>query len=170
MKPACYHITEADFVAFQQLLAARAAPRFAVLMAVVAAVASAIGVILGVPAIAIGAFGGAIVGAIGLPLIARWLVIPRQARKVYREYDLIQEDMTLNLTADGFVISQPSGSVTVGWQSVVLWHENDLLLTLHPTRNLAYILPKAALGEGAIAILKERLVAHGLTRQGKPRK
>jgi hypothetical protein len=165
-----YRITQNDYIAFQQLLAARAAPRFAVFMALLAAAMSAVGALAGVADIAIGAFGGAVIGAIGLPLIARWLIIPVQARKAYREYDLIKEEMVLSLNEDNFVITQTSGRVAIGWESVVLWRENDLMLTLHPTRQLAYIMPKPALGERPIAYIKERLAAHGLPRQGKQRK
>lgn len=170
MEPVRYHITQGDYIAFQQLIQARAVPRFVLFMAGLALVVSLVGALLGAPDVAIGAFGGAAIGAIGLPLIARWIVIPIQARKAYREYDLIKEEMALTLGDDSFAISQPSGNIEVSWASVVLWREDDRMLTLHPTSNLAYILPKAAIGEGCIATIKQHLAASGLPRQGKRRK
>lgn len=170
MEPVRYRITQGDYIAFQRLIQARAVPRFVLFMAGVALVVSVIGALLGAPDVAIGAFGGAAIGAIGLPLIARWIIIPIQARKAYGEYDLIKEEMALSLNDESFAISQASGNIEVAWHSVVLWREDDRMLTLHPTRHLAYVLPKAPIGEECIAAVKARLSASGLPRQGKRRK
>lgn len=170
MEPISYHITEDDYVAFQKMIAARGVPRFVLFMVGLVVLASLIVIAAGAPEAILGAATGGLIGATGLPLIARWTIIPIQARRSYREYDLIQQEMTLSLTDEGFAISQASGRVAMTWDSVAIWNENNSLLTLHPTKNLAYILPKHSLGDAHIAFIRQCLGAHGLSTKGKRRK
>ncbi|MBI1401649.1 MAG: hypothetical protein GC147_00355 [Porphyrobacter sp.] len=165
-----YYITEDDYASFLRLMSARAMPRFALTVAGFVAIVSAAGFLLSEPYVSIGAVAGGLV-AIGVTLIVgRNFTIPRNVEKVFSEYALIQEEMTLSVTSEKFSISQASGHVAMLWGKVAMWNENDRVLLIHPNRNLAYILPKQALGSERHEYIKQRLVENGLPHKGKLRK
>lgn len=165
-----YRISKDDYASFLRLMSARAMPRFALAVAGFVAVLSASAILLDEPYLIIGAVAGGLV-AIGVtPIVGRNYTIPRNVEKVFSEYALIQEEMTLSVTSEKFSISQASGHVTMLWGKVVMWNENERVLLIHPNRNLAYILPKDALGSERGEYIKQRLAENGLPNKGKPRK
>lgn len=165
-----YHISKDDYASFLRLMSARAMPRFALAVAGLVAVVSAAAFLLDEPYLIIGALAGGLVAIAVTPIAGRNYSIPRRVEKVFSEYALIQEEMTLSVTSEKFSISQASGHVTLLWNKVVMWNENERVLLIHPNRNLAYIIPKQALGPERDEYIKQRLVENGLPHKGEPRK
>lgn len=168
--PVAYHITLNDYVSFQREAAWRAMPRFIAVMVVLVGIIALAGIALGERGMIGGAVIGWIIVVIGVPLFARYIRIPSVARKTFREYALIREEMTLNLTDEGFSIAQASGHVAMAWSNVILWSENDCMLAIHPNQQMGYILPKDAIGPERVGYIREQLVESGLPSKGKRRK
>lgn len=165
-----YYISRDDYASFLRLMSARAMPRFALAVAGFVAVVSAAAFALDERYLIIGAVAGGLVSIGSTPIVGRNYAIPRSVEKVFREYALIQEEMTLTLTSEKFSISQASGNVTMLWDKVLMWNENERVLLIHPSHNLAYILPKEAIGPERGEYIKQRLAENGLPHKGKPRK
>jgi hypothetical protein len=170
VEPVEYTIGEADHVAFNLLQWRAMIPR-TILAGAVAVIA------LGVLAYAIDGLDAfvpvAIGGTIGVGavlMIQRFIVVPRFARKTWREFKLLRETMTLSLGEEGFAIQQPSAHVDAFWQDMIAWDENARILAIYITRQLAYVLPKLDVGPDHIDYARERLIESGLIAKGTRRK
>ncbi len=170
MEPVAYRISQGDYIALLRLFAVRAIPRFVMIMAAVVAAVAVVAVPLGAPEAAYSAVATAVIIVPVLLLLARYVIIPLRGGRTFREYALIREEMTLTLSGEGFAIAQASGHVAMTWSDMLLWDESDQIFALHPTRELAYILPKQAIGHDRVALIKQKLTASGLPRKGKRRK
>ncbi len=168
--PVSYHISQADYLALMRLFAARALPHFALVMLGLASVMALLGVAAGQIEIGFIAAITLLVTVAVLTILSRLVLIPSRSGRTYREYGLIREEMTLTLSAEGFAIAQPSGSVAMAWGKVVAWDETGQIFAIHPTRQMAYILPKKAIGQERTDFIRQRLAEHGLPNRGKRRK
>lgn len=170
MESVSYHIGESDYISFMRMFAVRALPRSAMFIAGVVVVVALVAISLGKPEAGISAAISAVVTLVVFSLLGRYLIIPRKGARTFRDYALIREEMTLTLSENGFAIAQASGHVAMAWGNVLMWDETDQILAIHPTRELAYILPKRAIGTEREDFIRQQLVAHGLLRKGKGRK
>ncbi|WP_086607552.1 YcxB family protein [Erythrobacter donghaensis] len=170
MEPVAYRISEADHITLMRMFQKRALPRFAMFMAIVVALVFVVAVPLGLPEAGYSAAVTALVIVPTFALFARYVTIPRKAARAFRDYALIREEMTLSLTGEGFAITQASGHVAMAWSDVLMWDENDRILAIHPTGELAYILPKQAIGRDRVDFIRQHLVDYGLSSKGKRRK
>lgn len=165
-----YCIAYEDQLSFSKLHQLRSVKPYALFLLCLVITASVIGYFTGQPEIAVGAAGGGLIALVIVPLIVRLLFIPIQTKRAYREFKVIQEEMTLSLSANSFSIDQASGSITSPWEHIIKWDENDQVMALYPQRQMAYIFPKVDVGAAHIEFMKERLIESGLTKKGKLRK
>lgn len=170
MHPVAYRISQGDYITLMQMFAARAFPRFAMLIAGVVVIVSVIALAVDAPQ---AAYSAAVTAALIVPalwLLGRYVIIPRKGARTFRDYALIREEMTLSLSAEGFAIAQASGHVAMAWSDVLMWDESNQILAIQPTSELAYIIPKQAIGDERADFIRQRLTDCGLSRKGKRRK
>ncbi|MEL7197124.1 MAG: hypothetical protein AAGL10_02315 [Pseudomonadota bacterium] len=96
--PVTYRITYDDYLSFSQLHQLRSFKPFSIYMVCLVAVIVVGSLYAGQVDTAVGAFGGGILAIVGLPIFGRFVLIPWQTKRTYREYDLIHEDMELALS------------------------------------------------------------------------
>ena len=113
---------------------------------------------------------GGTVGVVVVLTLVRFVFLPRNAAKMWREYALIKEPMELTMSEAEFSLNQPSAHVRAQWAQMVKWNENDVLLAIYLNAQMAYVLPKEAIGKEHIDYARERLIASGLATRGKGRK
>ncbi|MEL7446276.1 MAG: YcxB family protein [Pseudomonadota bacterium] len=169
-EPVTYRISYEDYLSFSRLHQIRSLKPFVIFMVVLVGVIGVIAWLGGAPEVAFGGVIGAFVAITVLPLVGRYIVIPWQTKRSYREYSMMHEDMTLSLTSDEFRIEQQSGNVAARWDRMAKWDENEDVFLIYPTRNLAYILPKSDIGSARIDYAREQLRASGLMNKGTLRK
>jgi hypothetical protein len=105
--------------------------------------------------VAIG-LGGAIGGAFGL-----FVPIPMRARRHYRQYKIIQEPITAELTETGINLSTENGGANLQWSKIFQWRQNDRFVFVYSMPILFYLVPKSIAREGFdIALLVQRLAEH----------
>lgn len=166
MQSARYVITPEDSVAYGTLhfdrSVKRAAPVIVTAMVVLSGLfASLHGVLKG--AIMLGFLSV----CVGLALFSvRFWINPRRITCILRKSALLQEPQTLTLSDQGFSIVQPSAHVEMTWGQIKAWDENERVLALYVTGQLAYILPKRQINSGCINAVRGRLVDSGLTVRG----
>jgi len=170
MEPVAYRISQGDYITLMRMFAVRAIPRFVMVMAGVVGVVSLAAVVLDAPEAAYSAAITVVIIVPVLVLLGRYVIIPRKGARTFREYALIREEMTLSLSDEGFAIAQPSGHVAMAWGDLLMWDESDRILAIQPTRELAYIIPKQAIGDERATFIRQKLADHGLPSKGKRRK
>ncbi|MEO1222364.1 MAG: YcxB family protein [Pseudomonadota bacterium] len=113
---------------------------------------------------------GGLIGA-GLMLgLARFVFVPRYAKRAWRDFALIKEPVELTLSAEGFGMVQPSAHVDAKWEQIIAWDEDSKVFALYVTRQQAYILPKSQLSVGHIDFSRSCLIKSGLIKKGTKRK
>ncbi|MBV7259990.1 hypothetical protein [Erythrobacter crassostreae] len=167
--PVKYHISQDDYLEFAKLVHAVQIKNLVVFIAGFVALIALVAIFVGDPMLSIGAAIGGICAGTVLFLLSRFIILPWRVGKTYREYSLIQEEMTLSVSETDFSISQRSGSVTAQWSNMVLWNENTHVIAIHPTRQLGYIFPKAQIGSDHAEFIRRRLAMNGLPEKAKAR-
>lgn len=170
MKPASYRITEQDQLAFNILHWQATVPKALLYVAIVVAGLLALAFVFdGLDAVMPVMVGG-IAGAGIMMLIARYILVPRHAKRAWRDFALIREPIELCVTEDGFKIVQPSAHVNATWEKMIAWDENAKVFAIYVTRQQAYILPKEQIDDEVIDFARKRLMSTGLVQKGKTRK
>lgn len=165
-----YRLIESDYVAFiktscARKLAASVLIAAALIFAVVAARTTMSGTSFDLMPI----FGGAAAGIL-FALIYILLIVPKNARTVFREQVSLSEDMTLSDAQAGFEITQKSGSFRMDWTNVVQWDETGNLVLIYPNRLMCIMLPKSQLGSERVSFIRGQLVDSGLPKRRKLRR
>lgn len=111
-------------------------------------------------------------GAIGASIpILSWLVLilcfilgtvhywllPRQARRHFRQTSLLSEAMTLSWDEDGFSLAGDRASSRLAWRDLYAWDENDDIVLLMQSEMLYNLVPKSALTNEQTEDLKKCL-------------
>lgn len=110
------------------------------------------------------------VSAVGTLAAIRFLMVPRIAKRQWRENHNIREELTLTLNQDGFTIAEPSSHVDARWDQMLKWEESDAILAIFPNSLVAYILPKQQVGPEHIDFARQRLISNGLAQAGAVRR
>ena len=147
------------------------------LLRCIAMTALAIAIVLGVLFVfgfdATSLLSGALAGIVILVAflaVQRFVLLNRQARKVYLESLSLQERVELAMDDGGFVIDQESGTLRGKWSAMAKWDETPEFLAVYPNRLMATLLPKRELSGETIDYCRQRLIASGLPNRGKLRK
>ena len=170
MEPVSYHISYEDQLSFAVLHQTRSMKSFTLFIIGLVFFVTLMGYLRDSPSAAIGAAAGGIFALIAMFILARFILVPWHTKRAYRDFKMIQEEMTLSLSDESFTIDQASGNVTAQWENMVKWDENERILAFYPQRQMAYIFPKAALGNDRIAHMRAKMVKSGLPKKGKLRK
>lgn len=166
-----YSIDERLYLSFCKLGFRRSLPRSVAWSGLTIAIIVGVLSIFGFDVLSLlaGAAGG--LAVLVVLLSVQWFVLlPWQARKVYRESASLREEAALQVDEDGFFITQESGTMRGRWGDMVKWDETSDLLAIYPNRLMATLLPKRELAGETIAYCHERLIASGLPVRGKLRK
>lgn len=168
--PATYAITENDQLAFNILHWRATVPRALVFVAIVIVCLMALSYIADGPESTLLVAVGGVAGAALMFTLARFVLVPRHAKRAYREFALIKEPVKLSMNDETFSIVQPSARVEASWTQIIAWNEDLKVFAMYVTRQQAYILPKGQVEDSMIDFARERLVATGLIARGKARK
>lgn len=111
-------------------------------------------------------------GAVGLFMVLgiQWLSLARRSDKVFEESAYLQSLFQFSADDAGFSFTWDRGHSYSSWVDMVKWDETDEIFAIFQNRMMANILPKDQLGVEAIAFVRDRLVASGLSKPGKMRK
>ena len=170
MPPAKYAITQQDQLAFNILHWRGTVPRALFYVTLVVAGMIALAFAFDGMEGAIPVAVGGVVGVAVMLTLARYILVPRHAKRAWREFALIKEPVELSFTDDGFTLLQPSAHVDARWEKMIAWDEDAQVFAIYVTRQQAYILPKAQLDDAVIDFARERLIATGLVQKGAKRK
>ncbi|MEM7700593.1 MAG: YcxB family protein [Pseudomonadota bacterium] len=170
MESARYAIMEADQIAFNLLHFRASIGRFLLIAAgLVCAIMLIAFAFDGVEAVTSVGIGG-VIGMVLMLALVRYLIVPRFARKAWRDFALIREPIEFSAHADGFAIHQPSAHVEATWSNMIAWDEDAKVFAIYVTRQQAYILPKPQIEGDFIDFVRAQLIESGLTKRGARRK
>jgi hypothetical protein len=101
-------------------------------------------------------FGGA--AAVGLACFAlQMLLLPRRARKAYKQMRIDGVTTEYEFDRQGFRASSSLGTSIYTWEHFVRWHENDRLLIMYRTDLLMVPLPKNQVEPAVLEALRAEL-------------
>lgn len=169
MDPVRYTVSEEIHLAYWTLQFDSSIKRAIVFLCGLVVVLAIIAFVIadGISALSVGI--GGVIGAVIVTLATRFIVIPWQAAKSWRDYALLKEEMTITMHEDGFSIEQPSAHVDAKWSSMIAWHETDQLFAMYLNRQLAYVLPKDQVSAAHTDYARRHLIASGLHNKGTRR-
>jgi hypothetical protein len=96
--------------------------------------------------------------------------VPRRARRVYAETKSIQDEQSMQLSAEQAEFSSDSGVFRLRWQDVHKWDEHRGLFMIYPSSAMMVLVPAARIDGAAMAFAKARLAEAGLPTAGKARR
>jgi len=169
--PIAYSIDEPLYLSFCRLAYRRAIARMAGWAALWIAIALVLLFFAGFRTVSM--LSGVMAGIVAFALVmaSRWFVVlPRQARKIYGETAWFQERLELTADEQGFTMNQPSGTLKGKWQEMVKWDEAPALLAIYFNRVTAAIVPKTSHSHEMTNHCRDRLIVSGLPKAGKRRK
>ncbi len=164
--PISYRISGDDYISFCKLIQGVQVRNFTVFIAALVALIAVFAIVQDRVEFAIGGAIGGLISVLVVPFVMRTVIVPQRAQKAYLEYRLMHEEMTLEVTDDGFSITQASGHVVLRWSDIVYWNENERVVSVHPTQHLGYIFPKEQIGSDHAEFIRRRLAMHGLPEKG----
>ena len=160
---ATYHITEDDYAAALILgtrVTLRSFSRLGVLICIVVLGAFLIGE--EATAFVYGASGTVTIFLVLYFLVLRRFTIPASLRKHYRQYRLMQDPVSVELTDSGIVQTSEQFTTKLPWDYILGWRENDAYFLLAIAPRLYHIMPKRIAAEGFdFNLLRSRLEAAG---------
>jgi hypothetical protein len=98
---------------------------------------------------------GGIVGGVGCYFLHRYLVVPYNSKKHYRNYKSIQSTISFELLEDGFNISTVNTQSKVPLANIFKWKENEEYL-------LVYLMPKKQFSNSETVKKLVELLNHGV--------
>jgi hypothetical protein len=117
-----------------------------------------------------------LIACVGLiALIAYFIVVPRRARRGFRQNYMLREPMVLTPDDHALHIVQASARGQRPWSSFTAWAENRLVLMLLSTDQLFFWIPKRVLDASELTAIRANLAragiprARGLVRDGRTR-
>ena len=134
-------LTEEDFLAAQRLYRQRCARGAIVILLIVAAAGVALLLTTG-QRIGIGLLCIAVGGLLGETIQSR-LLLPRQARRLFRQCAAYRQPFQYSWDEDCLSVTCESGNARRRWSDYVKYRENDRVLLLYHADNLFEMLPKA---------------------------
>ena len=105
-----------------------------------------------------GALGGAVAGALTLWLGFR--LLPRRARRLYRQHKTLQQPTTLHWSDDGLLWESESARAVHRWGDLHEWQHAPTITLVYLNDILFHCVPRRALDDVAFADLSRTLAAH----------
>ncbi|MGU3421824.1 YcxB family protein [Methylobacterium sp. D54C] len=96
-------------------------------------------------------------GVIATIIALRWLLVPRQARRMLSESPAAKSPVQLAWSTDGLTANSTYGTGTIPWQDLHGWAENDHVFAIYMTRGVAQTLPKRLLSDAQVDDLRRCL-------------
>ncbi|MCP3734120.1 YcxB family protein [Sphingomonas sp. RP10(2022)] len=172
---ATFHIDERDHLAslraanVRQLRSRRFLIRITTLSIVAASVLGGILFAVGeypwtaVIAVVSGVIGG--LAALALLIGLTWLLLPRRARRLYRQNRLLQRQVTARWSDAGLEWETSSGHTRLGWDDVHAWQSDTRVTLVYLTDLLFRMIPAHALDSDARQDLVATLARHAPHRR-----
>jgi hypothetical protein len=104
------------------------------------------------------------VGTAICPLLSYFVLIPRQARKIYREDKHLQHPIEASWTQDAYFASNATGTNTIPWSDYYGWSADEKMVLLMQSPAVFQMLPRHALSNEQAADLIGHLENSGLCR------
>ena len=142
---ATYTISERDYARASQLFC-KITPKVAIICAV-AVVALALAAFFGPPVLRRPLIIGLVVG-IPFGVFWQYVINPLWAKKHYRKYKGIQEQITIELKDEGVWFSSEDYSSIIKWEKIFKWRQNDSYLLIYPMPRMFYVIPKVIENSG----------------------
>lgn len=89
-------------------------------------------------------------GVIGAIIALRWLLVPRQARRILNESPTARAPVHLAWSNDGLTATSTYGTGTLPWRDLHGWAEDGHVFAIYTTRGVAQTLPKRLLSEAQV--------------------
>lgn len=93
--------------------------------------------------------------------IARWGILPRHARRTYRQHKSLHRPLTQTVSDEGLLSEEGDNRVFLPWSECHRWREGAEEFLVYPSEVLFHMLPKRHLDSGQIesvrALLKEKV-------------
>lgn len=105
----------------------------------------------------------------GAILLFSRLMLPRRARRAYRQHRGLRDPIRAEWDDTTMRISAQTGESRMAWSDYVSWSEDAAVLILYHTDFLFNILPRAALSDAHHAQIVAALAAHGVPPRGRSR-
>lgn len=100
----------------------------------------------------------------GVVALAYYWLLPRQARRSFRQTALLQEPITIAWDDAGYSLSSPRGNSQLRWTELYAWADRDGLFLLLQSEMLYNLVPHAALAPDQVGDLRNCLAQSGLKR------
>jgi hypothetical protein len=136
---ATFRISEDDYVATHKLCARLTKRQWVINLSI--GLVLVLMAVFGPPALQVGALVGLIVGGL-VTAVTHLVVVPNQVRQHYRNYQVIKEEVTLDLQDNGIRYSSDSGVAVLTWDKILKWRENEKFVLIYLMPSLYYIVPK----------------------------
>jgi YcxB-like protein len=90
-----------------------------------------------------GVIGGGVISVLGRYVLSPWI-----ARRHYKSYKAIQEEITVEIFDDCIRLSTADSDSKIKWAKVHKWRHNDDYILIFPMPRIYYVVPKslAAIG------------------------
>ncbi|WP_332712431.1 YcxB family protein [Pelagibacterium mangrovi] len=107
---------------------------------------------------------GGMIGAVILPLLAYFVFLPRQARKVYAQQKTLHQPVEASWDEAGYTASTETVTSVVVWTDYYGWSLDDRMVLFMQSQVLFQMLPRQALTDAQLADLIEAVERSGLRR------
>lgn len=107
---------------------------------------------------------GGMIGAVIVPLLAYYVFIPRQARKVYAQQKTLHQPVEASWDETGYTASTETVSSVVVWTDYYGWSLDDKMVLFMQSQALFQMLPRHALTDVQLADLTDAVERSGLKK------
>lgn len=109
---------------------------------------------------------GALLGllAIGTILAVRWLLLPGQALRAFRQNKTVHAAVTYAWTDEGISWESEAASAGVAWRDLYRWGEGRSAFLFAVSERGVHFVPRRALGAAEAADLRATALSHGPAR------
>jgi hypothetical protein len=107
------------------------------------------------------AFIGVAIGAVTLPYLLKFFIIPFILKRHYKKYRQMQKQMNVELAADGLSFQTETGSALLTWPDIHAWRENNEYIIIYIAPKIYHVLPVRISENGfPISELKSALLSN----------
>lgn len=105
-----------------------------------------------------------LIGTAILPLLSYFILLPRQARKVYRQVETMRHPTEVSWDLDGYSASTATSMSTIAWSDYYGWSADEKMVLFMQAPNLFQMLPRHALSYERAEDIMGHLEKFGLRR------